>query len=150
MAGSRLLAGLQKGLGRNGMKAKRAAIKVQNKTLPVVAKTVNKLEGTKRGLEMAALNPGAATSKAIGETIRHPVTMASQVAGKATMVIDPTGTGLVPLGAIGTAAEVGLRKAVPRYARATDRLAGKYEKSKASQIITGIGNGVVNSLRSFG
>lgn len=150
LAGTRFLAGFNKKVLRKApMAAKRSAVKTQNKVIGATAKGLNKVEGAKTAITQAAANPGGAVSKLTEETLRHPITASTNVIGKATMVVDPTGIGLVPLGTIGTAGETVLRKYSPRYARVTDRLANGFKNSRGSQYIEGGVNGIVNGLRTM-
>lgn len=134
LRGTRMLAGFNnKILRKSPMISKRNAIKTQDKALTVVANGINKLEKGKNLLNEVALNPGSITNKAVEETFRHPIIMGTNIAGKATMITDPTGIGLIPLGTIGTAGEAALRKYSPRYVKVTDKLANKYHGSKLSR-----------------
>lgn len=142
--------GMNKVFGKSPMQAKRAAIKQQDKILTPVARAAGGIKKTKAALNSIALNPGAATNQGIEAMARHPISVGTQIAGKATMIVDPTGTGLIPLGAIGTGGEVALRKYAPRYARATDRLGDKFHNAtKARRIIEGGVNTVVGTARNM-
>ena len=130
----RTLVGINKKvLRKSDMAAKRAAVA-----------TEGKLNNTKKLIQEAAINPGSVVNKGVEETVRHPISATSQIAGKATMVVDPTGVGLAPIGAIGTAGEVALRKYSPKYARTTNKLADKYHNSKLSKHVEGAVNGIIN------
>ena len=151
LKGTRLVAGInQKVLRKSPMAAKRSAIKTQNKALMTVAKGMNKVESSKRAINMAALNPGQAVNKATEATLSHPITVASNVVGKAQMVTAPTTWGLVPTGTIGTAAEAGLRKWSPKYARITDKMAQKYRGSRVSEVVGNGTNAMVSYLKTLG
>lgn len=152
LKGTRLLAGFNKKVLRKApMKAKRDAIKTQDKSLMIVAKGANKIDQGKRILNEAALNPGQAVSRVTEETLRHPITMGTNIVGKTTMVTDPTGLGLVPLGTIGTAGEVALRKYSPRYAKLTDKAAKKYHGSRVSRgtekVVNAATGAILNAAR---
>lgn len=140
LRGTRILAGINKNvLRKSPMQAKRSAIKTQNKALGAAAKTLNTLE-------TAAVNPGLVVNQATEATLRHPITVGSNVVGKVTMVTNPTTLGLIPMGTIGTAAEAGLRKWSPRYARTTNKLANKYHGSKLSKGVEDITNAAYKVL----
>lgn len=145
---TRKLVGVNRILGKSPMKAKRKALKQEKKILGGAAKVVNKVQKTKQGLEEIALNPGKAVARGTEAIIRHPISATSQVAGKATMVIDPTGIGLAPIGAVGTGGELALRKYVPKYAKATDKLGDKFVKSKAPKYIEEGSNAILRTIRS--
>lgn len=135
-------------LRKTPMEAKRSAIKGERKILTPIARGMNKIQHLNNSLQSTALNPGAAINRGVEITLRHPISTTTQIVGKATMAVDPTGIGLVPIGAVGTAGEVALRKYSPKYARITDRLGNKYRNSKNTKYIEGGINGVVNSIKS--
>lgn len=148
---TRAIAGVKRAIGgKSKVRAAREAINVQNKALPVVAKLTGKIKSGKSIANLAATNPGQAVSMGTGKLIQNPVAVTSNIAGNTATVLDPLGVGLIPIGAIGTAGEVALKKKLPRYAKVTDRLAGKYNKSKFSKLVEGGVNGMVTSLKSFG
>lgn len=136
-------------LGKSPMQSKRAAIKQQNKIITPVAKGLGKIKSTKAGLESAAINPGGAINRGTESLLRHPITVTSQVAGKVTMVTNPTSIGLIPIGAIGTGGEMALRKYVPRYARATDKLGNAYHGSRLSKNVEAGSNAIIGSLKNM-
>ena len=140
LQGTRFLAGVNKTvLRKSPMKAKRAAIKTQDKVLGVAAKGLNNIENSKRVLNEISLNPGQVTNKITESTLRHPISVGSNVVGKVTIVTNPTTLGLIPIGTIGTAGEIALRKYSPRYVRATDNLARRYQGSRLSKgVETGV------------
>ena len=140
---TRALAGINKNvLRKSPMQAKRSAIKTQNKALETKAKLI-------QTTETAAMNPGLLANQAVEATLRHPITVGSNVVGKVTMVTNPTTLGLIPMGTIGTA-EAGLRKWSPRYARVTDKLADKYRGSKLSKGVSNFTNAAKVSLSALG
>ena len=150
LAMTRGLARVNRVLGKSPMQAKRAAIRQQDKILTPVAKAAGGIKKTKAAMNSIALNPGAATNQGIEAMARHPISVGTQIAGKATMVVDPTGMGLIPLGAIGTGGEVALRKYAPRYARVTDRLGDKFHNStKTRRAIEGGVNTIVGTARNM-
>lgn len=134
---TRGLARVNRVLGKSPMKAKRAAIKQQDKVLGEAAKVMTGIEKTKKGLDSFALNPGLSVNQGIETAAKYPISVTSNIVGKATMVTNPTGIGLIPLGTIGTAGEIALRKHSPKYARITDRLAGKYHNAKKVKKVVG-------------
>ena len=146
---TRGLVGINRVLGKSPMQANRAAIRQQDKILTPVAKGAAKVQKVNNAIKSAAMNPGGAVSRGTEELLRHPISVTSQVAGKATMAVDPTGIGLVPIGAIGTGGEMALRKYVPKYARATDNLGNKYHNSRAPRIIESGTNAVIGSLKNM-
>lgn len=141
---TRALAGINKNvLRKSPMQAKRSAVKTQNKALETKAKLI-------QTAETAAMNPGLLANQAVEATLRHPITVGSNVVGKVTMVTNPTTLGLIPMGTIGTAAEAGLRKWSPRYARVTDKLANKYHGSALSRGVSNFTNAAKVSLQALG
>ena len=149
LAMTRGLERINRVLGKSPMQSKRAAIKQQDKILIPVAKGLGKIKSTKAGLESAALNPGGAINRGTESLLRHPITVTSQVAGKVTMVTNPTSIGLIPIGAIGTGGEMALRKYVPRYAKATDKLGNAYHGSKLSKNVETGSNAIIGSLKNM-
>lgn len=114
---------------------------------------MNKIEKGKKALNEAALNPGGSFNKFTEEAIRHPITVGTNVVGKVTMVTDPTGTGLIPLGSIGTAAEGALRKYSLKYSKATDKMANKYRRSglsrKVEKGVNALSGAIINTANSL-
>ena len=148
---ARGIAGFNKTILRKSpIKAKRLAIDKENKILTPIAKGLNKINRIKTGLKETALNPGKAVNRGIETTLEHPISATSQIAGKATMVIDPTGVGLVPLGAVGTAGEIALRKYSPKYSKITTNLSNKYRSGRGSKYVENGVNTIVNSLKYMG
>lgn len=149
LAGTRMLAGFNKKILRKpSMAAKRSAVKTQNKVIGAASKGLNKIEGAKTAINQAAINPGGAVSKGVEFAAANPISAVTGVAGKVTMVTNPTGLGLVPIGNIGLAGEVALKKASPKYSRLTKRIAQGYRNSAAPKYVEGGTNGIINSLKS--
>lgn len=145
---ARALAKLGKLTGKSSIKSKRDAIKLTNITgKDIISGGLNKLEKGRNTLENIAYNPGRAANRVIEESARRPVLVASNAVGKATMITNPTGVGLLPIGTVGTAAEVGLRKKFPKYVKFTDKLANSYKNSKASNTVENGVNAMVNYFK---
>ena len=136
-------------LGKSPIKAKRAAINQQNKVIGTIAVGANKAKKVKEGLNAAALNPGGAVNKGTEALLRYPISTTSQITGNITMVTNPTGIGLIPIGTIGTGGEMALRKYVPRYARATNRIGDAYAKSGLSRGVESGVNVVTEGLKNM-
>ena len=101
-----------------------------------VASEHNILSGiaqAKSGVENAMLQPGQAINAGVEATIRNPVTVTTGVAGKVTMLTDPLGAGKWPIGGAGLVAEQGMKKAIPAYARVTEKLGNAYHNSKVAR-----------------
>lgn len=102
-----------------------------------VASEHNILSGiaqAKTGVENAMLQPGQAINAGVEATIRNPVTVTTGVAGKVTMLTDPLGAGKWPIGGAGLVAEQGMKKAIPAYARVTEKLGNAYHNSKVARV----------------
>lgn len=136
-------------LGKSPIEAKRTAINQQNKVIGTIAVGANKAKKVKEGLNAAALNPGGSVNKGTEALLRHPISTTSQIAGKITMATNPTGIGLIPIGAIGTGGEMALRKYVPRYARTTNRIGDAYAKSGLSRGVESGVNIVTEGLKNM-
>lgn len=91
--------------------------------------------------EKAYLTPGEVINSGVEVFVKNPVSVASQAAGKITMVTDPTGLGVVPIGAGGTALEQVIKKSVPKYRKLTEKAGEKYKNSKLSRNIRNIPSG---------
>lgn len=111
--------------------AARRAITTENKILSGVAQA-------KSGVEKAMLQPGNAINAGVETVARNPVTTVTGVAGKVTMVTDPMGAGLIPLGNIGLAAEQVAKRKLPVYARVTEKLGNSYHNSAVAKKISGM------------
>lgn len=106
-----------------------------------VASEHNILSGiaqAKTGVENAMLQPGQAINAGVEATIRNPVTVTTGVAGKVTMLTDPLGAGKWPIGGAGLVAEQGMKKAIPAYARVTEKLGNAYHNSKVARVTSKI------------
>lgn len=97
---------------------------------------MSNLAKAKTGVEKAILQPGQAINSGIEATIRNPVTVTTGVAGKVTMLTDPLGAGKWPIGGAGLVVEQGMKKAIPSYARVTEKLGNAYSKSKSAKVIS--------------
>lgn len=122
---------------------KRGAIADQNKVIEKVAKT-------NLSLQKAALDPGEAMAKGVTAAIENPVAVGSNVAGKALMVAPvPIAVKAAPIGAAGVAAEVGLKKKFPSYAKITKSKAEAFKNSKAFKVVKNGANLGVDVMRNF-
>ena len=94
--------------------------------------TMRGLNDTKQKVTTAAkeiyYTPGQTLDKGLKLAAENPVTTATGVVGKVTMVTDPPGTGLIPWGNMGLAAEQAAKKWAP-YKRMTDASGRVYQRT---------------------
>lgn len=94
-----------------------------------------------------AVDPGLAVNQANTALLENPITVVSNIAGKAVM-LDPT-THVVlkaaPIGTVGTVAEQIVKKKVPAYARFIKKISTAYNNSIAPSV-----RSTVNFATEFG
>lgn len=94
--------------------------------------TVGTIKTAKRKAKEAATEmyytPGQTIDKGMRLAAENPITTATGVVGKVTMVTDPAGTGLVPWGNIGLATEQAAKKWGP-YKKATEAMGRAHERT---------------------
>lgn len=119
------------------MKAKRAAIDTQNKV-------INKVAKAKTSLEKTAINPGSVTVDAIEASVKNPIAVSGNVAGKALMVAPvPLAVKAAPIGAGSIAVEAAAKK-IPAYKKITEKAANKFHE--ATKLRRGIEEGTNNMV----
>lgn len=110
----------------------------------------NKVTQAKGQLYEAAMNPGGVVDKGIETAARNPITAASFVGDKITMVSGNPVLMATPVGALGAGAEKVVKKKIPAYARLTDRLGNSYAGSPRLRgaIVNGT-NSALTGLRTM-
>ena len=91
------------------------------------------------------MNPGAAVDKGVEASLRNPIAVGGNVGSKVLMVTNPE-TAAVPIGAMAIGAEQAAKKAIPAYAKATEKAATGYRRSRLSGLVRSGTNAIYTQL----
>lgn len=105
-------------------------------------------QNTANSLNRVALDPGHAINQAAEVALKNPITTATGIAGKITMVAPgvPTLVRVAPIGNAGLVTEQSLKKVSPGYRRATEKIAAGY-RSTISPKVRSVVNNTVEALK---
>lgn len=92
-----------------------------------------------------ALNPGKATSDAVGFAVENPIAATGNTASVVGPLVNPAVLG-IPVGSTSIALEAGAKR-IPLYKRATRKLGDIYRRSGASKVIEPVVNAGYNSAK---
>lgn len=92
-----------------------------------------------------ALNPGKATSDAVGFAVENPIAVTGNTASVVGPLVNPVVLG-IPVGSTSTVLEAAAKR-IPLYKKATRKLGEVYRESGAPRIIEPIVNAGYNSAK---